>query len=142
MGVKYMDIKGNYLLEKAFSGFDDDFNPQFITRDDALKAKGDETTDDGLVMAMIFARMEIEVTDTNIFLKYNTEFDDIAKKLAKANKLKANDGKYFVMKYDIKKVKGKDNTYEAKSSDDGEDSGEVTFTEKGFELAYNFYVRA
>ena len=32
-----MDIKGTYKLKKAFSGFNDDFEMQYISRDDALK---------------------------------------------------------------------------------------------------------
>ena len=85
---------------------------------------------------MIYSRITAEVKDNTLLLKFDTEFDDIAKKLAKANQMEANDGKYFVMKYDMKKI---DDTKYQVTSEDGEDSGEVVFSENSFEFCFNEY---
>ena len=133
-----MDIKGTYQLKKAFTGFDDDFNVKYISREDALKVSLEEDSDDGLIMAAIYSRTVVEVTDKNIFIKFDTEFDDLAKKIADANGMAPNDGKYYVMKYNVKKTK--DNKFKV-TSEDGEDSGEVEFTNDEFELMFNVYER-
>lgn len=133
-----MDINGTYISKKVFVGFDDDFNNRYISREDALKLteKSKEYEKDETVMAMIYSRITAEVKDNTLLLKFDTEFDDIAKKLAKANKMEANDGKYFVMKYDMKKI---DDTKYQVTSEDGEDSGEVVFSENSFEFCFNEY---
>ena len=133
-----MSIAGTYRLKKAFNGFTDDFEMKFISREDALKLTVKKNSDDGDIMAMMFARMIIEVSETELLMKYDTEFDEIAKKLAKANDMKATDGKYSVIKYTLKKKKG--NTYQIKS-EDGEEDEEITFNDNDFELAYNTYER-
>ena len=133
-----MDINGTYISKKVFVGFDDDFNNRYISREDALKLteKSKEYEKDETVMAMIYSRITAEVKDNTLLLKFDTEFDDIAKKLAKANQMEANDGKYFVMKYDMKKI---DDTKYQVTSEDGEDSGEVVFSENSFEFCFNEY---
>ena len=133
-----MNINGTYINKKVFVGFDDDFNNRYISREDALKLteKSKEYEKDETVMAMIYSRITAEVKDNTLLLKFNTEFDDIAKKLAKANQMEANDGKYFVMKYDMKKI---DDTKYQVTSEDGEDSGEVVFSENSFEFCFNEY---
>ena len=88
-----MSINGNYRLKKAFVGFDDDFNMKFMDRGEILKLN-DEQADDGIIIAMMFARMEVEVTDSQLIFRFNPNFDDIAKKLCKANKMEINDGNY------------------------------------------------
>ena len=133
-----MNINGTYINKKVFVGFDDDFNNRYISKEDALKLteKSKEYEKDETVMAMIYSRITAEVKDNTLLLKFDTEFDDIAKKLAKANKMEANDGKYFVMKYDMKKI---DDTKYQVTSEDGEDSGEVVFSENSFEFCFNEY---
>ena len=133
-----MNINGTYINKKVFVGFDDDFNNRYISKEDALKLteKSKEYEKDETVMAMIYSRITAEVKDNTLLLKFDTEFDDIAKKLAKANQMEANDGKYFVMKYDMKKI---DDTKYQVTSEDGEDSGEVEFSENTFEFCFNEY---
>ena len=133
-----MNINGTYINKKVFVGFDDDFNNRYISKEDALKLteKSKEYEKDETVMAMIYSRITAEVKDNTLLLKFDTEFDDIAKKLAKANQMEANDGKYFVMKYDMKKI---DDTKYQVTSEDGEDSGEVEFSENSFEFCFNEY---
>lgn len=133
-----MSILGTYRLQKVFVGFDDDFNNKYINRDDALKLteKSKEYEKDEVVMAMIYSRMIAEVSEDTLLLKFDTEYDDIAKKISKANKMEANDGKYFVIKYSLKKVS--DNTFEV-TDESNEDSGTIEFKDNTFELAYNVF---
>ena len=129
-----MEIKGFYQLKKAFVGFDDDFNNKYMDRDEVLKLTLKQK-DDMVLIAMMFARMEVEVTDTDLIFRFDPEKDEIAKKIAKGNKMELNDGKYSTIKYAYKK-KGKKYLV---VSEDGEEEGEVEFKDNTFEFNYSTF---
>ena len=129
-----MSINGNYRLKKAFVGFDDDFNMKFMDRGEILKLN-DEQADDGIIIAMMFARMEVEVTDSQLIFRFNPNFDDIAKKLCKANKMEINDGKYSTIKYNYKKDGDKYHIV----SEDGEEETDMEVKGNTFEFNYSTF---
>lgn len=124
-----MAITGNYRLKQAFVGFDDDFNNKYMSRDEVLKLDLKKKKDDMEIIAMMFARMECEVTEKEIIFKLDPNFDSIAKKLAADLE---SDGKYAVIKYTYKKQGKK----YAIVSEDGEEEGDVEF--KGDTFEFNF----
>ena len=126
-----MAITGNYKLKQAFVGFDDDFNNKYMSREEVLKLDG-KKKDDMEVIAMMFARMECEVTEKDIIFKLDPNFDSIAKKLAKDLEF---DGKNAVIKYSYKK-KGKKYII---ISEDGEEEGEVEFKDDTFEFNFSTF---
>lgn len=126
-----MAITGNYKLVKAFVGFDDDFNNKYMTREEVLKLDG-KKKDDMEVIAMMFARMECEVTEKEIIFKLDPNFDSIAKKLAKDLEF---DGKNAVIKYSYKK-QGKKYVI---ISEDGEEEGEIEFKGNTFEFNFSIF---
>ncbi len=126
-----MEIKGNYTLDKAFVGFDDDFNNKYMSKDAVLKLDGRQK-DDMKVMAMMFARMDVEVTDNELIFKLNQDMDKIAKKFMEDDDMKANNG---IIKYSYKK-KGKKYII---TSIDGEEEGEIEFKNDSLEFNYSTF---
>ena len=129
-----MGITGKYRLKTACVGFDDDFNMKFMDRDEILKYDLRQK-DDMILIAMMFARMEVEVTDSQLIFRLNPNYDKIAKKLCEGNGMKINDGEYSTIKYGYKK---KGNKYQV-VSEDGEEETEVEFKGNTFEFNYSTF---